>query len=119
MPNQANWHWCNKCQGLFFAGNSLGVCPAYAGAHALTGPGSYELWSLTGEVPDFEGSYGFHWCQKCQGLFFDDSGSPGVCPGGPNGHDASLSGCYFICEYYFLGNQPVKRSERLVHLYQM
>jgi hypothetical protein len=30
-PGQSNWQWCNKCQGLCFAGNStLGLCPAGA-----------------------------------------------------------------------------------------
>jgi len=30
---QANWRWCNKCQGLLYAGTSHGVCPADGGAH--------------------------------------------------------------------------------------
>jgi hypothetical protein len=25
---QGNWRWCNKCQGLAYAGISGGVCPA-------------------------------------------------------------------------------------------
>jgi hypothetical protein len=40
---QANWRWCKKCQGLFFAGNpSKGVCPA-GGEHTLDGSGDYHL----------------------------------------------------------------------------
>lgn len=39
---QINWHWCNKCQGLYWAGHSLGVCPA-GGNHAMDGSGDYIL----------------------------------------------------------------------------
>jgi rubrerythrin len=29
ISSQENWRWCNKCQGLAFAGNpSPGACPA-------------------------------------------------------------------------------------------
>jgi hypothetical protein len=31
---QSNWRWCNKCQGLAYAGNSQGVCPA-GGTHNI------------------------------------------------------------------------------------
>jgi hypothetical protein len=38
---------------------------------------------------------GWRWCQKCQGLFFAEAGSPGVCPaGGP--HTQEGSGAYAI-----------------------
>jgi hypothetical protein len=39
---QNNWHWCNKCQGLFFAGHGAGICPA-GGAHNANGSGNYGL----------------------------------------------------------------------------
>jgi hypothetical protein len=40
---QANWRWCNKCQGLFFAGGATkGVCPK-GGEHSLDGSGDYHL----------------------------------------------------------------------------
>ena len=40
---QANWRWCNKCQGLTFAGNpSPGPCPA-GGQHDHSGSGDYLL----------------------------------------------------------------------------
>jgi hypothetical protein len=32
VPGQADWRWCNKCPGLFFAGNPGSKCPA-GGAH--------------------------------------------------------------------------------------
>jgi hypothetical protein len=28
---QGNWHWCQKCWGLWSAGNGIGVCPAGRG----------------------------------------------------------------------------------------
>ena len=38
---QDNWRWCNKCQGLAYAGNlSLGACPA-GGTHDHSGSGNY------------------------------------------------------------------------------
>ena len=42
---QENWRWCNKCQGLFFAGNSRGVCPA-GGTHNSGGSGNYGLLGI-------------------------------------------------------------------------
>jgi hypothetical protein len=43
MPSQQhNWRFCRKCQGLFFAGHSKGVCPA-GGSHDDAGSGDYVL----------------------------------------------------------------------------
>jgi hypothetical protein len=40
---QADWRWCKKCEGLFFAGHaSKGVCPA-GGEHTLDGSGKYQV----------------------------------------------------------------------------
>jgi hypothetical protein len=39
---QDNWRWCNKCQGLFFAGHGAGACPL-GGGHDSTGSGDYGL----------------------------------------------------------------------------
>ncbi|MBM3946462.1 MAG: hypothetical protein FJ315_03555 [SAR202 cluster bacterium] len=40
-PQQGDWRWCNKCQGLFFAGNpSQGVCKA-GGTHSRSGSADY------------------------------------------------------------------------------
>ena len=34
--NQYNWRWCNRCQGLFYAGNpGTGLCPAGGGHNYL------------------------------------------------------------------------------------
>jgi hypothetical protein len=38
---QDNWRWCNKCQGMSFAGNATqGSCPA-GGNHDHNGSGNY------------------------------------------------------------------------------
>ena len=40
---QADWRWCKKCEGLFFAGRpTKGVCPA-GGEHTTQGSGKYEV----------------------------------------------------------------------------
>lgn len=40
---QADWRWCKKCEGLFFAGRPIkGVCPA-GGEHTTQGSGKYEV----------------------------------------------------------------------------
>ena len=38
---------------------------------------------------------GWRWCKKCEGLFFAQNGTNGVCPAG-EGHDASGSGSYVM-----------------------
>jgi hypothetical protein len=44
LAGQLNWRWCNKCQGLFFAGNpSKGVCPKDGKEHSSDGSGNYNL----------------------------------------------------------------------------
>jgi hypothetical protein len=41
---QDNWRWCQKCEGLFFAGHGThGKCPADGQAHSLQGSGNYRL----------------------------------------------------------------------------
>ena len=86
---QDNWRRCDKCQGLFFAGTSLGVCPA-GGAHVKTGSANYEL------MHDSKLEYGqgkWRWCKKCQGLFH--AGPVGKRPAS-GGHDKSASAEYFV-----------------------
>jgi hypothetical protein len=74
MPQQSNWQFCKKCEGLFFAGNNLGVCPA-GGTHDDSASGGYVLSDdlVSGGQSD--------WllCSQCQGLFFAGN-NLGVCP---------------------------------------
>jgi hypothetical protein len=88
---QDNWTWCDKCQGLFFAGNNtLGVCPA-GGAHNTAGSGDYTLATSGGGQSDWA------WCDKCQGLFFAGNNTLGVCPAG-DAHDGSYSSDYVLAQ---------------------
>jgi hypothetical protein len=86
VPSQSDWRWCNKCQGLFFAGANLGVCPA-GGTHNASGSGDYAL--NTGG----SGQSNWRWCSQCQGLFFAGN-NLGVCP--LHSHDDVGSGNYVL-----------------------
>jgi RNA polymerase subunit RPABC4/transcription elongation factor Spt4 len=82
---QGNWRGCTKCQGLFYGGIGLSVCPV-GGQHDLTGSLDYFLTN-TGPGQD-----GWRHCTKCQGLFFSGNGA-GVCPA-RGGHDSTGSANY-------------------------
>ena len=87
---QDSWRWCNKCQGLAYAGNpALGPCPA-GGNHDHGGSGNY---SLSINDASFPGQDKWRWCHKCQGLAYAGNPSPGACPAGGN-HDHTGSGEY-------------------------
>lgn len=88
---QNEWRFCQKCQSLFFNGNSAkGVCPAGDGhiaagfdfilTHDVAGPGQ----------PDWRS------CGKCSTLFYDGYAKKGVCPAG-GGHAAT--GFNFVVTY--------------------
>jgi hypothetical protein len=43
VPEQSNWRWCSKCQGLWFNGHTTkGACKA-GGSHSSAGSGDYRL----------------------------------------------------------------------------
>jgi len=89
LASQWNWKWCNKCQGLSYAGNATtGPCPA-GGVHDHAGSSDYGL--LFGDAPIGQGNW--RHCNKCQGLWFAGEGSQGRCPSGPPGttHESSSS----------------------------
>lgn len=90
MPgNQHDWQWCNKCQGLAFAGNpSLGACPA-GGDHDHSGSFSYSISYGSPPAPKInQGDW--QWCNKCQGMTFAGNPSPGPCAaGGDHNHSGS------------------------------
>jgi kumamolisin len=93
FAGQTNWRWCNKCQGLAFAGNaSLGPCPA-GGNHDHTGSGDYFL--VENAAPGSSAQNDWKWCNKCQGLAFAGNPSPGRCPAGGT-HDHTGSGNYVL-----------------------
>jgi len=92
MFNQRNWLWCNRCQGITFAGNpSQGRCPA-GGAHTHHGSWNYQLSDEAGH--DFQGDW--YWCSACSVLFHWGE-SEGVCPEDPSGrHNPHASSRYTL-----------------------
>jgi len=81
---QSNWRWCNKCQGLFFAGHNQGSCPA-GGSHNHGGSWDYTLLANQNGYSQSN----WRWCNKCQGLFFAGH-NQGSCPaGGSHNHGGS------------------------------
>ena len=87
---QANWRWCRHCQGLFFAGDSRGVCPM-GGPHERTGSGDYHV--MLGEAfAQVESQW--RRCGTCQGLIAP-AHNKGACPAGGT-HDTTGSEDYGI-----------------------
>jgi hypothetical protein len=93
---QANWRWCRKCSGMFFANGQpeAGVCPE-GGFHDATASGSYTLAHNT-RIPS--GQPDWRWCSKCQGLFHaSGQNDTGVCPAGGQ-HVKGTSGDYALTQ---------------------
>jgi hypothetical protein len=93
---QDNWRWCNKCQGLSFAGNGPPrKCPM-GGNHDLTGSGDYELIQVDPSKPlrpQMQASW--RWCNKCQSLYYAGNIAATVCLEGCS-HDDTGSGDYAL-----------------------
>jgi hypothetical protein len=94
---QEGWRWCQKCEGLWFAGNlrvndPIGKCPAdpfvsqdpAPFGHSQTGSWHYFLLHdipSSGELED-----GWRWCKKCWGLWHGRGNSHGGdCPADTRG----------------------------------
>jgi Zn-finger nucleic acid-binding protein len=87
---QANWSFCPKCRGLWFAPNvAQSHCPA-GGSHAGT-PG-YRVGY--GKATTAE-QRNWRFCEKCAGLWYAGGGDPNVCPAGGE-HSRANSGNYFL-----------------------
>lgn len=63
QAGQDGWRWCENCEGLIYAGQS--VCPA-GGVH--DGSGSTDYW-LSLNAGSGAGQSNWRWCKKCCGLF--------------------------------------------------
>jgi hypothetical protein len=88
------WRWCNRCQGLFYSGQTTsGTCPA-GGGHNYQGSGNYSLHDVA-EVPPNTSQSQWRWCHKCQGLFFGPGLAGSHCPAGGT-HDLTGSGNYAL-----------------------
>lgn len=93
--DQTAWTWCQKCQGLFYAGNPTpGVCPA-GGGHDGSASGHYVLDLNADPAAHPQGQSQWSWCQKCQGLCYGPQLGSSVCPAGGQ-HDGSASGNYTL-----------------------
>jgi hypothetical protein len=102
---QSDWQYCKKCQGIFFAGDGSGFCPATKGAHEAGGGSGYAL-NQSGN-----GQAGWKYCLNCHGLFFAAS-SRNVCPeGGPH---ISGSGSYFLTQLGGASNYFLSRAHSTV-----
>jgi hypothetical protein len=94
ISQQWNWRWCNKCQGMHFAGNPTpGVCPA-GGVHTTAGSGNY---GPVHNSPAAPGQSNWWWCSKCQGMYFAGNATLGVCPAG-GAHTKIGSGNYTLVQ---------------------
>jgi hypothetical protein len=101
--SQLGWRHCNKCEGFFFSDNpTTGYCPA-GGGHEYKGSSNYQAvqalgpgdlpHNLPGEFVPFGFQGNWHWCHKCQGMFFAGDFTSGFCPAG-GGHDHTGSSGY-------------------------
>jgi hypothetical protein len=108
LVGQADWKWCRRCQGLFYADNGVDKkhCPG-SRHHDPQGSGDYTLnFRPSRGALRAAGQSGWRWCLQCQGLFFADGGK-GVCPAaksGPHVFDKKLE------------NYVVKRANPLADL---
>jgi hypothetical protein len=87
---QDGWRWCNRCQGLAYAGFGTGVCWDGNG-HDFGGSGAYAVDMAANPAGTQDG---WHWCNRCQGMIYSGFGT-GVCWDG-QGHDFGGSGGYSI-----------------------
>ena len=94
MSTQPGWRWCQKCEGLFFAGNpNQGTCPKDRQAHDGSQSGHYAaVFGDVADTTDFQN--GWRWCHKCQGFYFAGGASQGTCPKDRQAHDGSQSSRY-------------------------
>jgi hypothetical protein len=87
LPNgftlQAEWRYCHKCGGMFYAGNeTMGTCPA-GKEHDGTNSFRYVMRAGLDKSDGVQG--GWRRCKKCEGLFYGGEGAK-KCPAGDE-HD--------------------------------
>lgn len=93
LARQADWRWCNKCQGLYYGpGQPASRCAA-GGPHsrqADSGSGNYTL--LHNAAPAIDRQNGWRWCNRCQGLFYGPEVATSRCPAGSTHATPAVSG---------------------------
>ncbi|WP_225102517.1 hypothetical protein [Streptomyces sp. CoH27] len=78
---EGNWHFCKKCQQLFWAGRPSNFCPA-GGSHIAGG--TQYMVSKAHSGPWLPGQTNWFRCSTCAAMFFAGTTNPenqGVCPG--------------------------------------
>lgn len=85
---QGGWRWCDRCQGLFYAGVAL--CPA-GSTHDHSGSAEYVL----NDTSSGAGQSNWRWCSKCQQVTFAGAADMGPCAAGGE-HDHAGSTDYRI-----------------------
>ena len=77
MGEQANWRFCQKCHGMFFAGYGGGRCPG-GDKHSAQGANFVLPYDLPSGPT---AQQGWRFCKNCCAMFFEGYGG-GRCPAG-------------------------------------
>jgi hypothetical protein len=109
---QADWRWCNKCQGLFFGGGLANShCPT-GGTHAAPAQSGSGNYSLPYNVPaDPNRQSDWRWCNKCQGLFWGGGLAVSHCPAGGTHAPPQQSGSWNYSLPHNVSADPNKQSD--------
>ncbi|MEJ2853409.1 MULTISPECIES: hypothetical protein [unclassified Saccharothrix] len=101
---QPGWHWCRFCKAVWYLGRGergQGVCPLFPGWHSPGQPvpdlllDSFRLEDVTNNNGP-GGQDRWHFCHRCNCLFFAGNGLAATrCPADGN-HDGSRSGNYLL-----------------------
>ena len=114
---QEGWRWCEKCEGLWFAGDLPpgqpgGICPTdpfvskdrdFQGGHFQTGSGRYILQQNIGAAKGQEN--GWRWCRKSRGLWYGQ--------GAAHGGDCPADSWNHISTVPFTGGRPEEGHDNI------
>src|SRR6266498_3168160 len=92
--DQPQWRFCLKCHGLFWAGDTGGICPRDGLPHD-DGNVGYHFVLRHDVVDDLEHQKDWRFCLKCAGLFWA-GGDHGICPKDGLPHDHGNVGFNFV-----------------------
>jgi hypothetical protein len=100
---QPNWAFCNKCNVMWYNGNtSKGACPAGGTHHIDT---SYNYVISNNLPPGSGGEPNWRWCSKCQGLY-STLNTPSYCMGNNAGYGPHTEGAGSF-DYWLFYNEPI------------
>jgi hypothetical protein len=91
-PGWKQWWVCDRCQGIVNACCGTGACPASGGGGHDGGDSPFYTLTLGTDLATPGQQIGWHWCSKCQALFFylDVKTTSGICPAGGSHNSAPL-----------------------------